>query len=606
MGNNMSIVKIIIPFIYCLLVGTALGVVFKKKYIDSLAPAFFVQILLMLLTGMAIGKLSVGIWIGIAAAFVAIAYVCIREKSVASLIRIYYDSEKKIDIGVCLFVFFYFVIFVFNAGKHFNMSGEFSQWGWFVREAYNNDSLYCFSAKMFEHKEYVPGVSLFEVLWCRLSLKYSEPNAYRGIQMLQTAMLLPVVTGLAAKTSEIIERKKNRIVMFVVNLFIIFAMPLFSSVPFYHTLYKDLILGVMVFYCIWITLTEDFGGYSLLVLGLSLVNISICKNTGIAFVPALFLLYAMWHHLFAEIKVSRIRIWLSTLIVAIISMIPWYVYKAYLAVNDISEAIKYQNDIREVYWKAIAMNGIIGKVSYFWIVVALAVVFVIFLLIEENKDNRKKIGLIASWTVIFGVYYAIVMYFAYMNFIAESDAIEIAGLGRYLSTYVLAAFYVVVATYTYYLSVGRNVAPYFAAIFLAENVAIFFGAGQMLPGVLANDEIWYEGHIEYLNNTLPEGADLLFVSASADVNAAERVQFYCENIEITEGIFASKAEEDNEFSVESFAMECKEHDYIYFFSYDVDFVGKYSGAFESSDVIAPGKLYQVETVNGKIRTSPVG
>ena len=594
----MGIIRIFIPLVYCIIAGTAFSLVSKRKFVDSLAPAFFIQIILMLLTGMGLGRLSVGIWIEIAAAVGAIAFVCVREKSASSLIGIYYDSEKKIDLGVCLFVLFYFVIFAFNAGKHYNMSGEFSHWGWFVREAYNNDSLYCLSSKMFEHKGYVPGVSLFETLWCRLSLRYSEPNAYRGIQMLQTAMLIPIVTGLATKASENLEQKSRRIVMFVVNLFIIFAMPLFAAVPFYHTLYKDLILGVLVFYCIWITLTEEFGGYSLLVLGLSLCDVSLCNNVGITFVPVLLLFYVIWHHMFADKKISRIRMWLSTVGVAIIAMIPWGLYKTYLGANGISGA-KYQNDIKAAYWKAIAMNGIIGKVSYFWIVVALAIVFVIFLLIEENKDNKKKIGLIALWVVLTGVYYAIVMYFVYKNIIPESDAVEFAGLERYMSTYILVALYAVVATYSYYLSVVRNVAPYLAAIFLAENVALFFGAGQMLPGVLANDEIWYEGHIEYLNNTIPDGEKLLFVSSVADSNAALRVQFYCEDIEISEGIYDS-------VSGKEFVDECLKHDYIYFFSYDDGFVDKYSAAFESSDVIAPGRLYQVENANGKIRTSPVG
>ncbi|WP_155828109.1 hypothetical protein [Butyrivibrio sp. VCB2006] len=605
----MSIVRILLPFVYCVTVGTAYSLVFKRKLIDSLAPAFFLQILLMLLTGITIGRLSVGIWIGFIVALGAIFYFCVREKSLASLSTVFVLPGKFLRVDVCLFVVAYLVIFVFNAGKHFNMSGEFTHWGWFVRESYNNDFLYSISTKAFEHKDYVPGVSLFETLWCRLSLRYSEPNAYRGIQMLQISMLLPVVLGIYNKISENLERKSHKIAMFVVNLFIVLALPLFSAVPFYHTLYMDLILGVLVFYCIWITISEDFDGYSLWLLGLTLSIIMLCKNVGIAFVPALFLFYGAWHHLASDKNVSRIRIWISSFVVAAVSVIPWALYQAFLRAKGVNVAPHYQNDITASYWKAIAMKGIVAHVSYLWIVVALAVLFIIFALIEDNQDNRRKVVLIGLWVFLTGIYYSVIMYFVYKNNIVESEAVEFVGLERYMSTYVLMALYAVVVTYSLYMSAGRKVAPYLAAIFLVENIAVFFGAGQLLPGTLTHDEIWYEGHIEYLNNTLPEGADLLFVSASADVNAGSRVQFYCENIEITEGIFASDSDVDtgldDGYSVEEFAKECAEHDYIYFFSYEDDFIDRYSDAFEGSDVIALGKLYKVENVNGKIRTSPV-
>ena len=59
----MGIIRIFIPLVYCIIAGTAFSLVSKRKFVDSLAPAFFIQIILMLLTGMGLGRLSVGIWI---------------------------------------------------------------------------------------------------------------------------------------------------------------------------------------------------------------------------------------------------------------------------------------------------------------------------------------------------------------------------------------------------------------------------------------------------------------------------------------------------------------------------------------------------------------
>ena len=47
----MFVIKILLPFLYCILVGTAYSMAFKRKLIDSLAPAFFIQIILMIVSG---------------------------------------------------------------------------------------------------------------------------------------------------------------------------------------------------------------------------------------------------------------------------------------------------------------------------------------------------------------------------------------------------------------------------------------------------------------------------------------------------------------------------------------------------------------------------
>lgn len=585
----------------------------------------------MLLTGITIEKLSYGIILGVGISVGIIAYVCIKNKSFAALFAVYRDEKGQIDLGLYLFLFAYFFIFASNVGKHYNMWDEFSHWGWFVRESYNNDFLYCISQKYFEHKEYVPGVTLFETLWCRLSLKYSEPNAYRGIQMLQASMLLPVVSRISSGLANRFERVSRRILLLVVNAFIVFSIPLFSQLPFYHTLYEDLILGVFVYYCIWITVSEEISGYSLLLLGLTLCNMTLCKLTAVAFIPILFLLYVVYHHVFADKSISRLKIWVGTTVATVISIIPWRLYSLYNKNNGVNSGsqnygsirlssildvithngkISYQDETERNYLVSLAQKGIIGNLSYIWIVIGCTILLVLLMLVVEGKTAKKKIGLISLWVFLAGVYYGILMYFMYMLMFSEYEATGIASYSRYMSTYVLIALLIVAMCFIVFGTARYRFVTYLAAILLAENIVVFFGAYQVLPGIFTHDEVWYEGHVEYLNNAVEADTSLLFITSAADLDAPGRVRFYCDNFTLTGGTFGVNNNSDDvwtqNLSTDEFVEKCSGFDYIYFFSYDEDFPELYETAFEDDGVIGLGKLYKIEKVDGKIRTYPVG
>lgn len=626
----MVLLRILLPFLYCILVGTAFGLVFRKRFIDSLAPAFFLQILLILLAGMTIGKLSIGMFAGAIMAVVAVAIVCLRQKSAALVVDFFRDDDKHIDLGVCLFVFMYGMIFLCNLGKGFSMWDEFSHWGWFVRESYRNDAFYCLSPKAFVHRDYLPGVVLFETLWCRLSLKYSESNVLRGIQMLQAAMLMPVVCRVSTEVSGSLGKISRKIIALVINLFIVFGLPLFSEHPVYHTIYQDLILGVLVFYCIWITISEEFGGYSMFLLGLSMSSLILCKLTAVAFVPILFLFYAIFHHIFAQKNVSRLKIWVGTILSTVISIIPWRLYNAYLVrvgaadtegqsyssigIDRILDVIthngniSYQGEVEDAYIVALVKKGIIGQLSYLWIVLGITFLLILFMLVVENREHRKKIGLTTLWIFLAGVYYAIVMYFMYMLMFGEYEATGLASYKRYMTTYLLTAFLVTAALFIQYGANRFRFVTYLAAIMLAENIVVFCGANQLLPDIFPDHE-GYEGHVEFLNNSVPAGSKVLVIYSLADMGIVVRMSYYCEDISIIGGTFGPKQYEDDAWSenltVEQFVDRCAAYDYIYFYSYEDNFIGLYAEAFEDDNVIQIGKLYQVEKAGDKIRTHEV-
>lgn len=618
----MIIVSVLVPFLYCVLVGMASGIVFKKRFIDSLAPAFFMQVILMLLTGCIFEKLTWGIYVGIFVALVILVFSFVKTKSFSAV-------TDRFDEGFGVFIFIYVFLFLTNIGSFLHMWDEFSHWGWFVRESYNLDALYCTSKTYFVHKDYPPGISLFEVLWCRLALQYSEPNAYRGMHILQASMMMPVVVGFLRKDKNI-DSKWQKIARIIVNTVIIFSVPLFSSLQFYHTLYQDLIMGVFVFYIIWLTISEEFSGFSLVTLSLSMANLILCKLTAIAFLPILLVFYVVFHMYYSDTCVRKWKIVTGAFLSIIVSIAPWRVYNAYidkhmgranggqsyssLSLSTIIGVIKndgtvpYQSEVGRKYFDALLSYPLVGKLSYVWIMIICIILAIFLIVVQNHKDDKRRICITIIWVGLAAIYYAIMMYFMYLLMFSEYEATGLASYNRYMSTYLVTALLIIASLFLYYP--GKKVwISYFAIVLLAENIVMCSGIDQFLPGAVTGEGEKYKTSSAYINEYVPDGAKLMMTVALEDLGADLGITFNCEGISVSEYAFGKKKSEGDlwtsDVSLEEFVDIVSEYDYIYFFSYDEDFDDIYADAFVHPEDLHVGGLYRIEIKGGKVLTKPV-
>ena len=618
----MIIVSVLVPFLYCVLVGMASGIVFKKRFIDSLAPAFFMQVILMLLTGCIFEKLTWGIYVGIFVALVILVFSFVKTKSFSAV-------TDRFDEGFGVFVFVYVFIFLTNIGSFLYMWDEFSHWGWFVRESYSLDALYCTSKTYFIHKDYPPGISLFEVLWCRLALQYSESNAYRGMHILQASMMMPVVVGFLRKEKTGYS-KCQKLARIILNTAIIFAIPLFSSLQFYHTLYQDLIMGVFVFYIIWLAISEELSGFSLVTLSLAMANLILCKLTAIAFLPILMVFYVVFHMFYSDKCVKKWKIATGALLSTIISIIPWRIYNAYidkyigkagrgqsyssLSLSSIigvfkhDGSISYQAEVERKYLDALISYPLIGKLSYVWIVAICIALAIILMIMQDDNGDKRRICITTIWVGLAAIYYAIMMYFMYLLMFSEYEATGLASYNRYMSTYLVTALLIIVSLFLYYPA--RNVwISYLAIALLAENIFICSGTNQFLPSALTGEGVKYKAASDYINTYVPDGSKLMMTIALEDLGADLGITFNCDGISVSEYAFGKKKHDGDlwtsDVSIEEFVDTVSEYDYIYFFSYDEDFDDIYVGAFVHPEDLHVGGLYKISVSDGLLETMPV-
>lgn len=282
----MTILKIAIPIIYSFFIASSYGMVLNQKFGRSLMQSYCVQILLLLVCGMLFGNLLVGIAAGIILALIGWIFCLKRDQGT---FRNHLCSFFR-DFSAITFLVLACAVFVMNYGKHYSQWDEFSHWGRFIEESCRLNQLYVMSTAEMAHKDYVPGVTLFEYLWCKLSLSYSEANAYRGIQMLFVAVVLATADQISVQKSRIYNKTK-----YFLSVLILMGIPLlFNSFYFYHSIYEDAIFGILMFYSICIaSCIEENEKYCSVSLTLALAVLIMSKMTAVPYVLIIWLLYAL-------------------------------------------------------------------------------------------------------------------------------------------------------------------------------------------------------------------------------------------------------------------------------------------------------------------------
>ncbi|WP_207647723.1 hypothetical protein [Butyrivibrio hungatei] len=586
-----------------------------------MAPAFCIQMLLMLFTGMVINSVSLGIVIGIVLAISSYAFFMFKNRSWSIL----HSKMKDCYPEFVLAVIVYLLIYTINMGKHYHSVDEFMHWGNFLRETYRLDALYVTSPAPFYHKDYVPAITLFEALWCKLSLRLSEANAYRGIQMLQVSMLLPMITRTVRREEHI------KPISVAVKTFITLTIPLFfSGLLFYHTIYQDYIYGVLVFYCMWIVITGERTIYTLFEATLAMTILILSKMTALAFLPMIVIFYAVYMIFYQEsVRVSHTvsKVIGASAVLTFIPLATWKMYNVYaqtflgkssggqsygahgisslLIVLAHDGTIAWQNDVEKSYLSALISRGLVSRIPYVQLILLIVALLLLYSYMGEKRDYIRKIRISALWIFLAGLAYGFLMYYLYMTGFSEYEARELASYDRYMGTFAISAVFLAVAIVFYFSKEKTIVIPAIGIVFL-QNAFFFLDYDQIIPGILSGDKALYLNEANHICNIVPEDKTVAVVIRGENVIAEDAVNYYGYPREMGFA-YPGKAtsEEDTlsrEYSCEELTKWIISYDYVYFMNIDNAFIGEYSGIFANPEDVVRGEIYKVSYDGGKIIT----
>ncbi|MCR5093556.1 MAG: hypothetical protein K6B72_06270 [Lachnospiraceae bacterium] len=619
-------VRSIVPFAYAVLLGCVWGAWFKKKFSGSLALAFMTHILLVLLSGLVFRRLSPGVYGGIAAAAAAGAVLIFRNRSRITKQTIREYLGKQWDEGVWIFTLFYVFCILMNIGKRFVTWDEFTHWGIFLKESLRLDSLYCMSPLNFDHKDYVPAFTLFEVIWSRLNGRFSEPDAYRAIQVFMFSLLMPVFERGSARKRRLSELGAVLLVLLV---------PLFFNIDngfcFYHSIYCDLAVGILFFWCVFEAYrSRESLSYQLLALTIGLSVLVLAKMTSMALLPLIIALFIVRLLLFSGEKL-RPKQWAFSVLTIAVPVGLWFWFNRFAAgyventsgsqsyggmrlssLRDVftspgNSSIPYLKGVRDAFVDALLHRDILLHGSYVAVILAAAIAFFILSRFAEDGAERKKRVLAGLWTIGAGIYYALLMYFLYCTVFNEYEALRLASYERYMNSFVIAAVFLLVAVYLDSEIPEKHSRGYCCLLLIVFLDLAFFHAkafDQALPGSFTHDEETvsdFLAHADAITAAMGEEESMFIVRRGDNGEFLCHERYYCSPRTLGGGSIGPVVDEADLWSSdktpEEFMDKLRGYDYIYFSLLDDAFLERYAGIFSDPELLTDGSICRITGID---------
>ena len=617
----MLLIRLVLPFLFFLVSVFAYGLIFKKSLINSMAPTFFIQVFVLMFFSMVFDSFSLGIVFILVLSLMIIFANVVIARSFFNLMETIKELNKNCEIF--LFIFIYFFVFVINYGKYFSDWDEFTHWGLFVKETYRLDTLFYKSPYWMVHKDYVPAITVFETLYCKLSMRYSEADCYRGIQLLQMSMMLPIIVS-SSSTRRDDDSKKN-IILFVAKFFIVLAIPLLFSTPrFYHTIYQDLTFGLLIFYSMWNVFVEKIGRYKQFVVSLGLSMLVLSKMVAMAFLPMILFFYILYEVLFEKKRFSY-RI-VSYIIVASVPIIMWIGCNKYIDIfvpntgnaqsydgisfNSLIDILNrryviYQNVVETEFFKAIWNRAIIGKIGYATIIIILGVTLLLASRLTRKKDEKKLLFINLSMIII-GIIYGTLMCVVYLTSFSEYEATTLASFERYMGTYVISAVFITFGAISFFSTeiIDKGIVVF--SFMMLQNLVFYINVSQIYPGTCTGDKMLYEGETNLIIDNLSESESVCVIMRGDDFTAVTAMDYYCFPRDIKMLRPCKKCSKEDiwstELNMDEFVAYIGNYDYIYFMNIDETFINEYASLFSNSSDVCVGKLCRVTVENNRINT----
>ncbi|MBO4458993.1 MAG: hypothetical protein J5802_14900 [Butyrivibrio sp.] len=638
------LVRLLCPLAYSLILGGVWSACFKKKFSNSLAPAYMLHILLVLISGMLFKRLSYGIYGGLAIAGVIGAFLLIKNRKAFSRQGTYEYFKKMWNEGGFIFLTFYVFCFVINFKKCFMDWDEFSHWGFFLKESLRLDSLYCMSPIWFSHKDYVPAITLFETIWCRLSGRFTEPDAYRGIQIFMFSMLMPIFERISEHVAEKTEKCADKVVLVKCRLFqlsvvlIVLLIPLLFDTKngfcFYHSVYCDIAVGIVFYWCVFeaYKMRDDIC-YMLFELAVGMSVLVLAKMMAMALMPLVVAVIFVQIFLLSKGKKS-VKLWGLFSSSLIVPVALWFLFNKFvdkyvgntgggqsydgMKLSSLKEvftspensAIPYLIQVKNTYIDALIHWDILIHGSYVVVILFAAIGFWVLAHFCDEEPGKKKMVLAGIWTLGAGVFYALLMYFLYCTAFSEYEAVRLASYERYMNSFVIAVLFLLLAVYFDSGVWKRYLKEYYLLVILLSADLAFFNVDvfdQVLPGTITHDEEelsrYTIGAAAILNDT-GEDDSVYIIRRGDDGGFVCRQQYYCCPRTIGGGSVGPAVDEDDvwsrDLSAEEFVETLKGYDYIYFSRLDETFIGKYSGIFDDPAQVVEGNIYRIIDSGSKI------
>ena len=229
---------------------------------------------------------------------------------------------------------------------------------------------------------------------------------------------------------------------------------------------------------------------------------------------------------------------------------------------------------------------------------------------QKDKVKRKLAYLVTLWTLLSGVYYALIMYFLYETEFDEREASYLASYERYMNTFIVCA----VMLCLYLLFDGRlwmeckKILPIVLAVVSFDLFFVHVTAfAQAVPGTLTHDDEQVATYMPDADqiNTAPADSHVYILDYGDNGNDIYHLLYYCDPRYISGGSIGKPANDDDiwtrDLSTTDVITEASECGFLYTRNIDAGFADEYNSAFADPSLITNKVLYKIDSVqNGQL------
>ncbi len=464
------ILSFILPIIFILSYNGFFVIVFNKKFGKALPFSLITMTLTLFISQLIFQTFIVGI--------VADLLVC------TSFIILLFTKKRErlkgnfLTPGLFVFIAIYIFYYIIDFNRILKIWDEIAFWGPFTKEMFRLDKFYIIDeASVLIHKDYPPFISLFEVLWCKISTTCSDMNITIAYNVLMTSICIPYIAELIKGKTRVINIAKTFLLFLgAISILIGFGGP--DKEGIFNTIYTDYFIGFLFALGIILFFEEDFfkEKYNYILLCLIGVTLVLSKQIGIVFYGVLVLAYFLKiiscrKELNENKRIDKECIKLIALIcIPLVFFAIWKLqvdnYSIYKQFNYTAIETEKITDIfsnnnlteNQIQFTPKFIENLLNKnvttlginISY---TVATAIIFIgliamfIYNKIKQQKEENKKVVFTGIILLITNVAYIIALYLSYMLFFRDIERTTVACFNRYITTLLIPEIIVVLVVF---------------------------------------------------------------------------------------------------------------------------------------------------------------
>lgn len=613
---------------YVLLIAIVLNtslsysIYFNKKIEETIFLSILSKILILFLTGVFI-SLEVGFYLIIFLNIILFVYNIINILKNKNIIK-----TNILTVGLYLFLISCLFFIWITYGKTASMWDEFSHWALVVKNMYGLNNFGIGIDGTVIAKNYLSGTSLFQYFATKISGGFNESLLYFSMDLMVISFILPMFKNI---------KEHKMISPYLIFLFVLFIPTIFYP-DIYITLYVDAILGIAFSYALYsflLNYNDGLNKFNLINLSASLLMIVFIKEIGLVLAFLVFVII-LFDNLFIrnKFKFNIKKIWnenkliLLTFLPLIIVKITWIVYMSSYSVNsqlhnnslfDVMKNLLFGNitqtylDVGSNFIRSLFFHPLVDSSYLTTTFISSIGIFIVssYILITNLKKGKLKSSYISSnFLIVLGALgYAFLLLLSYLSIFYGYEAERLASFQRYISTYSLGMFLLVIAQILNSFSLeNKKLNTFLIILFIAliyfGNHAAFINTIFSRTSVSNSNEVRQNYRIfkDQINEYVESNKRVYFISTNDngfDYWVA-RYEITPKKMNLNYGwsignqydekdiwtIFKTK----DEWKYELF----KDYDYVYLFDIDESFISQYGGLFNNS--IEDNQLYKINKV----------